>query len=207
LGGAIAYSWLKKSLLGKSQRLEWGLSDLEEAVLVGTDLSRPSRSPTSRVSRRDDRSNRTSIHLPLPVFLSSCSISEAHQTTRFRPRRTRSDRERKNRKTRRQEALKRDLRILEWGDTTRSAWSGDAALKALDARAKLRGDRGMSANDVDEWKEGVGRLRATTYAELLKPAADKGHSKTWVEAFFPSATSASDEEDAPPPSPPPAPPA
>ena len=72
-----------------------------------------------------------------------------------------------------------------------------AALKALDARNKAKGERTTGSNDVDEWKEGVNALRLTTYAELLKIAADKGYSRAWAESFFPADASAPDEPAAP----------
>lgn len=58
------------------------------------------------------------------------------------------------------------------------------ALAALDARNKAKGERTMSSNDVDEWKEGVNALRLTTYAELLKLAAEKGYPRAWADSFF-----------------------
>lgn len=60
------------------------------------------------------------------------------------------------------------------------------AVAALDARNKAKGDRTMSSNDVDEWKEGVNALRLTTYAELLKIAAENGYPRSWADSFFPS---------------------
>jgi hypothetical protein len=75
------------------------------------------------------------------------------------------------------------------------------ALSALETRTKAKAERAIVGNDVDEWKEGVNTLRVSTYAELLKIAAEKGYGKAWVEAFFRS-ESASDSggdagEDAP----------
>ena len=61
-----------------------------------------------------------------------------------------------------------------------------SALEALDARNKAKADRTLNTNDVDEWKEGVNTLRLTTYAELLKIAAEKGYGKSWADSFFPS---------------------
>ena len=63
-----------------------------------------------------------------------------------------------------------------------------AALQALDARNKAKADRTLNTNDVDEWKEGVNTLRLTTYAELLKIAAEKGYGKAWADSFFPADT-------------------
>ena len=60
----------------------------------------------------------------------------------------------------------------------------DAALVALEARSKARGENSSAGNDVDEWKEGVNRLRNTSHAELLKIAAEKNLGKSWAETFF-----------------------
>jgi hypothetical protein len=74
-----------------------------------------------------------------------------------------------------------------------------AALSALDARTQSKGDRGIAGHDVDEWKEGVNALRLSTYAELLKIAADVGRSRAWADAFFrsDSAVSAAATDDGP----------
>lgn len=73
-----------------------------------------------------------------------------------------------------------------------------SALEALDARAKVKGERTSSANDVQEWKEGINALRLSTYAELLKIAAEKGYPRTWADSFFPTdATEDVVTEDAP----------
>jgi hypothetical protein len=50
---------------------------------------------------------------------------------------------------------------------------------------------------VDEWKEGVNALRLTTYAELLKVAAEKGYSRAWADSFFPVEANAPEEPAAP----------
>ena len=55
------------------------------------------------------------------------------------------------------------------------------------------------ASDVADWKEGINRLRTTTYAELLKRGTEKRLGRDWAETFFrrdESTTSPSD--DAPP---------
>lgn len=71
-----------------------------------------------------------------------------------------------------------------------------AALDALDARAKAKGARSVSAHEIEEWKEGVNTLRLTTYAELLKRAADGGKGRAWADAFFRSDTAvATGDED------------
>lgn len=81
-----------------------------------------------------------------------------------------------------------------------------AALTALDDRAQAMGNRHSSANDVLEWKEGINALRLTTYAELLKIAADKGLPKSWAESFFrPSDDGRDEQSDSEPPAHPPAP--
>jgi hypothetical protein len=72
-----------------------------------------------------------------------------------------------------------------------------AALKALDARNKAKADRTTGGNDVDEWKEGVNALLLTTYAELLKIAADKGYSRAWADSFFPSDSAGASDAAAP----------
>jgi hypothetical protein len=59
-----------------------------------------------------------------------------------------------------------------------------ATFAALDVRASARGKRGSASHDTDEWKEGVNSLRLTTYAELLKIAAEKGYPRAWAETFF-----------------------
>lgn len=61
-----------------------------------------------------------------------------------------------------------------------------SALAALDERTKAKSERTMSANDVDEWKEGCNALLLSTYAELLKLAAEKGLGRAWPDSFFPS---------------------
>ena len=79
------------------------------------------------------------------------------------------------------------------------------ALSALTARAKSRGENASAADDVTDWKEGVQKLRAVTYAELLKIAAEKNLSRDWAETFFLSegsdATSVEEESPAPAPTP------
>lgn len=67
-----------------------------------------------------------------------------------------------------------------------------ATLAALDARNKANGDRTMGANDITEWKEGVNALLLSTYAELLKIAAEKGYPRGWADTFFPSESAGAD---------------
>jgi hypothetical protein len=68
------------------------------------------------------------------------------------------------------------------------------ALASLDARAKAKGARRSVATDVEEWKEGINALRTTTYAELLKIAAEKDYPRSWVDAFFEDSATEDDEE-------------
>jgi hypothetical protein len=58
------------------------------------------------------------------------------------------------------------------------------ALEALDARAGVKAARASVTHDLDEWKDSVNQLRLTTYAGLLKLAADKGHGRGWADTFF-----------------------
>jgi hypothetical protein len=60
----------------------------------------------------------------------------------------------------------------------------ERALEALDGRARVKAARSSAAHDTDEWKESVNQLRLTTYAELLKLAAEKGHGRGWADTFF-----------------------
>jgi hypothetical protein len=62
--------------------------------------------------------------------------------------------------------------------------ASQGALAALDARAAAKGARGVANGEVDEWKEGVNRLRLGTYADLLKLASQHGQGKGWADAFF-----------------------
>jgi len=83
-----------------------------------------------------------------------------------------------------------------------------AALQALDDRSAATGKRASTRSDVNDWKDGVNRLRTVTYADLLKVATEKAYKRAWVEAFFRTEGEAQedDENDAPP-APAPAPPA
>lgn len=58
------------------------------------------------------------------------------------------------------------------------------ALDALDARAKVGAERATVAYDVEEWKEGVNRLRLSTYAALLQIAAERNLGKSFADSFF-----------------------
>lgn len=78
--------------------------------------------------------------------------------------------------------------------TTPLTTMAKAALTALDARTKVKAARSISANDVDEWKEGVNTLRLSTYAELLKLAAEKSYGRAWADSFFPSESTAGGAE-------------
>lgn len=64
------------------------------------------------------------------------------------------------------------------------AEAAQRALDALDARAKVGAERASVAIDVEEWKEGVNRLRTSTYAELLRMGAEKGLGKAFARSFF-----------------------
>ena len=72
-----------------------------------------------------------------------------------------------------------------------------AALDALDARAQARGTAANAMLDVEEWKEGVNRLRMSTYGALLGIAAEKNYPRSWAESFFAGTHRAGtdDEED------------
>lgn len=58
------------------------------------------------------------------------------------------------------------------------------ALDALDARAKIGAERASVVLDVEEWKEGVNRLRVSTYAALLQIGTEKGLGKPFAKSFF-----------------------
>jgi hypothetical protein len=74
----------------------------------------------------------------------------------------------------------------------------EAALSADDETKDLaERTTSTSSNDVEEWKEGVNALRLTTYAELLKIAAEKGYGRAWADSFFPADAGAPDEPAAP----------
>jgi len=64
------------------------------------------------------------------------------------------------------------------------AEAAQRAIDALDARAKIRADRASVALDVEEWKEGVNRLRVSTYAALLQIGNEKGLGKPFAKSFF-----------------------
>lgn len=58
------------------------------------------------------------------------------------------------------------------------------ALGALDTRAKVGIERGRTAYDVEEWKDGINRLRLSTYAALLQIAVEKDLGKGFADSFF-----------------------
>lgn len=70
----------------------------------------------------------------------------------------------------------------------------DSAIAALDARNGAKGARQSAANDVDEWKQAVNKLRTITHADLTKIATSKGYPKAWADAFFPSTADSAGEE-------------
>ncbi len=78
----------------------------------------------------------------------------------------------------------------------------EAVLSAYDRRAKARAELATVSLEIEEWKEGVNRLRTNTYAELLKIASSKGYPKSWAEGFFFSDTTTTPEEPAEPATPP-----
>lgn len=82
------------------------------------------------------------------------------------------------------------------------------AIDALDKRSKAKAARAAAGLDIEEWKEGANTLRVTTYADLLKVAATKGHGRKWADTFFRvESAEAEDEPAAPAPAAPAAPPA
>lgn len=58
------------------------------------------------------------------------------------------------------------------------------ALDALDARAKVHTERARVAYDVEEWKDGVNRLRLSTYGALLALGAERNLGKGFADSFF-----------------------
>ena len=70
-----------------------------------------------------------------------------------------------------------------------------AGLDALDARAKSRGGAASAMLDVEEWKEGVNRLRMSTYGALLGVAAENNYPRSWAESFFAGTSSAGGDDD------------
>jgi len=64
------------------------------------------------------------------------------------------------------------------------AEAAQRAVDALDARAKVGAERASVALDVEEWKDGVNRLRTSTYAALLQMGTEKGLGKAFARSFF-----------------------
>lgn len=64
------------------------------------------------------------------------------------------------------------------------AEAAQRAIDALDARAKVVAERASVSIDVEEWKEGVNRLRMSTYAALLQIGNEKGNAKAFAKSFF-----------------------
>lgn len=58
------------------------------------------------------------------------------------------------------------------------------ALAALDARVTVTAERASAMYDVEEWKEGVNRLRLSTYGALLNMGAERGFGRGFAESFF-----------------------
>jgi hypothetical protein len=70
-----------------------------------------------------------------------------------------------------------------------------SALTALDARNQARAFRATEATEVEEWKDGVNRLRLSTYGALLDIAARKGFHRVWADDFFRSGRARPGDED------------
>lgn len=71
------------------------------------------------------------------------------------------------------------------------------ALDALDARAKVGAERVTVAYDIEEWKEGINRLRFSTFAALLQIAAERNLGKSFADSFFRAAGTQAPEGDLP----------
>lgn len=57
-------------------------------------------------------------------------------------------------------------------------------LEALDNRTTQKTLQSLRALEIEQWKEGVNRVRTAVYGELLKIAMDQGEDRAWVESFF-----------------------
>lgn len=75
------------------------------------------------------------------------------------------------------------------------------ALDALDSRAKVHAERASTSYDVEEWKDGINRLRLSTYAALLNIGVERGLGKGFADSFFrnPSAQAVEETLTAPDP--------
>ncbi len=79
-------------------------------------------------------------------------------------------------------------------------WSAaEEALAALDVRTTAKAARAVMGSAVDDWKEGVNRLRLSTYGELVRTARERGLDRDWADGFFlaPLPTKLDHAEDAP----------
>lgn len=71
------------------------------------------------------------------------------------------------------------------------------ALDALDARGKVTAERASTVYDIEEWKEGINRLRLSTYGALLNLGAERGFGRGFAESFFRNPNARKDETDEP----------
>jgi hypothetical protein len=78
------------------------------------------------------------------------------------------------------------------GEQLRSA--AEEALAALDVRTTAKASRAVMGSSVDDWKEGVNRLRLSTYGELLRISVEQRFDKDWSENFFRSSSRAQTRE-------------
>lgn len=62
------------------------------------------------------------------------------------------------------------------------------ALDALDSRARVHAERASTAYDIEEWKDGINRLRLSTYGALLSIGAERGLGKGFADSFFRNAS-------------------
>ena len=75
------------------------------------------------------------------------------------------------------------------------------SLEALDDRNKARSLRATQKNEIDEWKDGVNRLRLSTYGALLDIAAQGALHRNWADGFFRTGKVADDDAEPNPTSP------
>ncbi|MBI2378799.1 MAG: hypothetical protein HYV07_32695 [Deltaproteobacteria bacterium] len=62
--------------------------------------------------------------------------------------------------------------------------AANAALEAIEARGKAKAEATQTSIDLEEWKEGINRLRTTTHAEIRKIAVDRRLGSDFAETFF-----------------------
>jgi hypothetical protein len=75
------------------------------------------------------------------------------------------------------------------------------AVEALDDRNKARSSRTTQKTEIDEWKDGVNRLRLATYGALLDIAAQQSLHRKWADDFFRTGKVAEEDVDVDPASP------